>query len=114
MYMRGRSAEKPRIPKRTRAGELCADRDFLRSAVHTVGSDGSERKGTLLDGGSNVREFFVDLRSGLGNLLSEVSRCHVTIPTHPLTLEASPLAFWSGDGMRLPSLGRKGGGACRT
>lgn len=30
------------------------------------------------------------------------------------TLEASPLALWSGDGIRLPSFGRKGGGACST
>ena len=31
-----------------------------------------------------------------------------------LTFEASPLMFWSGDGIRLPSFGRMGGGAWRT
>ena len=72
-YVRGRSADKPRIAKRTKVEELCADRDFLRSAIYTVGGDGSERKGNFLDGGSYVRVFFVEFRSGLGNLLGEIS-----------------------------------------
>jgi len=54
-------------------GELCTDRDFLRNAIHTVGGDRSERKGNFLDGGSNVGEFFVDLRRSLGNLMGEIS-----------------------------------------
>ena len=73
MCVRGRSADKPRITERTKAGELCADRDFLRSAIHTVGGDCSKRKGAFLGGGSNVGEFFVDLRSSLDNLLGEIS-----------------------------------------
>ena len=66
--------KQPRIPKRTKVEELCADRDFLCSTVHTVGGDRSERKGDFLDGGSYVRVFFADFRSGLGNLTEEISR----------------------------------------
>lgn len=67
--MRGKPTDRPRIEKRTKAGGLGTDRDFLRNAIHTVGGDRSERKGDFLDGGSNVREFFVDLGSGLGDLM---------------------------------------------
>ena len=63
----------PRITKGTKVEELRADRNFLRSAVHTVGRDRSKRKGGLLDGGSYVMEFFDDFRSSLGNLLGEIS-----------------------------------------
>jgi len=72
-YVRGRSADKPRIAKRTKDEELCADRDFFRRATYTVGGNGSERKRSFLDGGSYVRVFFVGLGSGLGNLLGEIS-----------------------------------------
>lgn len=67
--MERRSANKPRRAKGTKTEELRADRDFLRSAIHTAGGDRSKRKGNFLDGGSYVREFFVDFRSSLGNLL---------------------------------------------
>ena len=66
--------DKPRIAKeQKREGGLGTDRDFLHSAVHTVGSDRCERKGDFLDGGSNVGDFFVDLGSSLGNLMEEIS-----------------------------------------
>lgn len=54
--------------------ELCADRNFFRSAIYTVGSDGSERKGNFLDGGSYIRVFFVEFRSSIGDLVGEISR----------------------------------------
>lgn len=77
-YVRGRSADKPRIVKRTKDEELCADRDFFRRAIYTVGGNRSKRKGCFLDGGSYVRVFFVGFRGGLGNLLEEISWCVVT------------------------------------
>ena len=78
-YVRGRSADKPRIAKRTKEKELCTDRDFFRIATFTVGGHCSERKGNFLDGGSYVREFFVEFRSGLGNLSGEISWYVMTI-----------------------------------
>jgi len=77
-YVRGRSADKPRIAKRTKDDELCSDRDFFRRAIYTVGGNCGKRKRCFLDGGSYVRVFFVVFRGGLGNLLGEVSWYVVT------------------------------------
>ena len=71
--VRGKPTEKPRIAKEQERGGLGTDRDLLHSTIHTVGGDRSERKGNFLDGGSNIREFFVDFRSSLGNLMGRIS-----------------------------------------
>lgn len=113
-YARGKIRRQTQSDERTRAWGLSTDRDFLCGTVYATGCDRSERKGDLLEGGTNVRRFFAGLRSSLANLLQErsagIGGLWMSLPT----LEASPLALWSGDGIRLPSLGRKGGGAWRT
>jgi len=69
-YERKKSADRPRVAKEQKQGELCTDRNFLHNAVHTVGGHSGKRKGDFLDGGCNILKFFVGLRSRLGNLAS--------------------------------------------